>query len=132
MHKLNAQLKKKRNETNISFLIKFLIRDWKGSMQLCLHFLKDFFKYNTQKGCIIHHVCYRPCVSASIAIACISECILSMKYYSKKWCIRMNIKIRPVLVLFSYKNERFLSSSLIITHVIDSAQLCSVEFPRKK
>ena len=60
--KLNAQLKKQRNETVISFLIEFLIRVCKGSIQLCLLFLKDLFKHNTQKGCIIHHMCYRPCL----------------------------------------------------------------------
>ena len=95
---LNAQLKKKRTESSISFLIEFSIRDCKGSMHLCLHFV-ILFKHNTQKGCIIHHICYRPCVATSLAIAWISECILSMKYNCKKRCVQINIRIPHWLVL---------------------------------
>ena len=52
-------------------------------------------------------MCYRTCVSTSLAIACISKCILSMKYYSIKRCVEINLRIRHWLVLFPYRNQKY-------------------------
>ena len=71
-------------------------------------------------------MCYRTCVSTSLAIACISKCILSMKYYSIKRCVEINLRIRHRLVLFPYRNQKFLSSSLIFTIIYTCDIFCSV------
>ena len=38
-------------------------------------------------------MCYRSCVFTSLAILGVSECSLSMKYYSEKWRVQIDLRI---------------------------------------